>query len=253
MKTPSDGWNADERDVLESDRLARELDAVRARHALDAADEARLLERIQRESRTGAVRGGGSWRWGLGLAAAAVLLIAGATWIFRRDDETVQGTKTPPSVATAPSPPSAPVFYLPLEKPVIKISPATLAYRGPGSENPLLADLRPAFDAFRAGDYQTADREFSALSGKYASAIEIAFYQGVSRLFAGDPKGAIASLTAAGRLADSSFAFDVSWSRAVAEERAGNLAGARAQLTTLCAQPDARAATACEALKRLPQ
>jgi TolA-binding protein len=59
------------------------------------------------------------------------------------------------------------VFRLPLEKPAIKISPSALAWRGPGRENPLLADLKPAFDAFRAGDYQRADDEFSKLTGKY--------------------------------------------------------------------------------------
>lgn len=253
MKTPSDGWDADEREVLESDQLARELEAARARHALSPQGEARLLGRIQREARTGSVRGGEWWRWGLGLAAAASL-IAGTTWILSRGDDAVSGRRTPETTAAAGSPsPSPPVFYLPLEKPVIKISPAALAYRGPGGENPLLEDLKPAFDAFRAGTYETADREFSKLSGKYASSIEIPFYQGVARLFAGNPQGAITSFAAAERVTDSSFAFDVSWYRAVAEERAGNLAGARARLTSLCAQPDTRAPTACDALKRLPQ
>lgn len=252
MKTPSDGWDADEREALASEQLARGLEAVRARHALSPADEARLLGRIHREARTGAGRGGGSWRWGLGLAAAAVLLIAGSIWFLRRGDGTAPGAKTPPAVA-ASSPLSSPVFYLPLEKPVVKISPAALAYRAQGGESPLLADLKPAFDAFRAGDYQTADREFSTISGKHTSSIEVAFYQGVSRLLAGNPTGAITSLAAAERLGDSAFAFDVSWYRAVAEERAGNLAGARARLTILCAQPDARAKSACDALKRLPQ
>ena len=30
MKTPSDGWDTDEREVLESDELGRQLEAVRA-------------------------------------------------------------------------------------------------------------------------------------------------------------------------------------------------------------------------------
>jgi hypothetical protein len=249
MKAPSDGWDADEREVLESDQLARALEAARERHVLGPQEEDRLLERIQREARSGA-----GWRWTLALAAAAVLAI-GATWMFTRGDGT---TSTPPpdmATAAAPvSPPAAPVFYLALEKPTIKISPAALVYRGPGGdENPLLADLKPAFDAFRAGEYRAADEEFSKLAGKYASSVEIPFYQGVARLFLGNPQGAITSLGAAERLADGSLAFDVSWYRALAEERAGNLAGARAQLTKLCAQPDTRAPTACDALTRLPQ
>lgn len=252
MKTPSDGWDADEREALESDRLGRDLEAARARQALSPDDEARLLTRIQREARTGAARGNGSWRLGLGLAAAAVLVIAGTTWYLDSVETTEPGTSAPPVVAGA-SPTPSPVFYLALEKPDVKISPAALAYRGPGRENPLLADLKPAFDAYRASEYQTADRELSALSSKYASSIEIPFYQGVSRLLAGNPQGAITSFTAAEKLADSAFAFDVAWYRAVAEERTGNLAGARARLKSLCAQPDPRAPTACDALKRLPQ
>ncbi len=134
----------------------------------------------------------------------------------------------------------------------IKVSPSALAWRSPTPENPLLADLKPAFDAFRAADYQRADREFSALSKKYPTSIEIWFHQGVARLLANDVPGATASLATAGRLADSSFAGDVAWYRAVADERAGDLASARARLTGLCGQPGARAKPACEALKQLP-
>ena len=161
-----------------------------------------------------------------------------------------EGTKAPESTVAVATP--QPVFYLPLEKPDVKVSPAALAWRGPRGENTLLAELKPAFDAFRASDYLLADREFSALSGRYPQSIEVALYQGVARLFAGNVPGAIASLMAAEPLADSSFAWDVAWYRAVAEERAGNLAAARTRLTGLCAQPDPRAKTACEALTRLP-
>ena len=51
MKTPSDGWDQDEREVLESAELGRDLEAVRARHALAPEDQARLLARIEREAR----------------------------------------------------------------------------------------------------------------------------------------------------------------------------------------------------------
>lgn len=249
MKAPSDGWEPDEREALASDELGRELEAVRARQALGPEDEARLFARIHREARTESARAGGSWRR-LVLAAAGIILITGTIWTLRRD-----GTAPPvqlPATTVAVAPAAAPVFYLPLEKPDIKISPAALAYRGPGGQNPLLADLKPAFDAFRASDYQRADREFSALSGTYPKTIEIAFHQGVARLFVGNVQGAIASLTAAEGLADSSFAWDVAWYRAVAEERAGNLAGSRGRLTGLCGQADTRAKTACDALKQLP-
>jgi hypothetical protein len=255
MKSPSDGWDSDERDVLESAELRRALDGMRERRGLDEEGEARLLARIQREARAESAnaREKQGWlRWGLMLAAASVLLVAGTLWILRRGDATLPGPTTSQSTVAVDSP-SPPVFYLPLDKPAVKISPASLAYRGPGGENPLLADLKPAFDAFRAADYPSADREFSAIAGRYPTSVEIAFYQGVARLFLDNPKDAIASFTVAERLADSSFAWDVAWYRAVAEERAGNPGGARSRLAALCARADTRAGSACEALKRLPQ
>jgi hypothetical protein len=248
MRTPSDGWDEDEREALALDDLGAELEAVGTRRALGREDEDRLLARVEREARSAdARRTGRFWQWGLGLAAATVFLVAGAIWVLGRGGN--GGTRPESTVAVATP---APVFHLPLERPEIKVSPSALAWRGPARENPLLADLKPAFDAFRAADYPRADREFSALSGKYPSSIEVAFYQGVARLFAGNAADAIASLTAAERLADSAFAWDVAWYRAVAEERAGNLTAARARLTGLCAQPDARAKAACAALARLP-
>jgi hypothetical protein len=253
MKTPSDGWDADEREVLESNELGRELEAVRARHTLGPEDQARLLSQIERQARTESAptHRPTPWRWGLMLAAASIIVITGTVWLLNRNSGTLPDVQAPESTVAVASPP--PVFYLPLEKPDIKVSPAALAWRGPGGTNPLLADLKPAFDAFRASDYPRADREFSALSGKYPASIEIAFYQGVARLFVGNPQGAMVSLTAAGRLADSAFAWDVAWYQAVADERTGNLADARTRLTRLCAQPDSRAKTACDALKLLPR
>ena len=250
MNAPTDGWDDDERDVLETDELGRQLEAVRARHALGPADEDRLFARIQREAQASVRPARASVRWGVLLAAAAVLLIAG-TWIFRRAFDRAAGTVTQPESAVATATPS-PVLYLALEKPAIKISPATLAWRGPADKNPLLADLKPAFDAFRADDYARADREFSAIAGKYPRSIEIALYQGVARLFLGNVQGATESLALAETLADSSFAGDVGWYRAIAEERAGNLPGARARLTRLCAEPGGRAQAACDTLMRLP-
>jgi hypothetical protein len=250
MKAPSDGWDADEREVLALGGLSRELEGVRARHELAPGDEARLLARIQDQARQSKAGAGPSWGWGFVLAAASVLLVVGAIWMFHRGDSAIEGVTAPASTVAVATP--SPAFYLPLDPPAVKVSPSALAWRGPTRENPLLADLKPAFDAFRAADYQRADREFSALSGKYPASIEVAFYQGVARLFVGNAADAIASLTAAERLADSAFAWDVSWYRAVAEERAGNLTAARTRLTGLCAQPDARAKAACDALTRLP-
>lgn len=251
MKPPADGWDRDERDVLELEGLSAELEAVRARHALSPEDEARLLARIQHDAQgTRKALTGRSWQWGFVLVAASVLLVIGTVWTLRRSDDAARDTDKQPASTVAVATP-APAYQLPLEKPELKMSPSGLAWRGPGGENTLLADLKPAFDAFRESDYQRADREFSAISGRYPRSVEIALYQGVARLFLGNVTGAIDSLGAAEKLADSALGWDVAWYRAVADERGGNFPAARARLTTLCAQPDARAKTACEALSRL--
>ena len=249
MKTPADGWDDDERQALESDDLGRDFEAVRARQALGPADEARLLARIHREAQASRKPARTSMGSRVLLAAAAILLIVGTIWVLRREPSSTAVKSSAPTVVSATP---APVLYLALEKPAVKISPATLAWRGPVEKNPLLADLKPAFDAFRADDYARADREFSAIAGKYPKSIEISLYQGVARLFLGNVAGAIESLTAAERLGDSAFAWDVAWYRAIADERAGTLSAARTRLTGLCAQADARSQTACDALKRLP-
>jgi len=249
MKAPSDGWDSDEREALASDELARQLAAAQTRHSLGAEGEARILAKVRRDAHDKPTRGVSGGRWWIPLASLAALIVAGTIWLAIPRTPSSESNTPPRPGAPVPAPPL--VFRLPLEKPAIKISPSALAWRGPGRENPLLADLKPAFDAFRAGDYQRADDEFSKLTGKYPQAIEIPFHQGVSRLLAGHAQGALASLTAAERLADSAFAWDVQWYLAIAEERAGDVVAARKRLTRLCAQLDSRQQVACEAVKKI--
>jgi hypothetical protein len=250
MTTPPDGWERDEREVLELEGVRRELEALRALHALRPDGEARVLARIRRDAPgSDAARARGFWRWGLLAAAAATILVVAGVWTSRQGTGSWPEEIKPPE-ATVATP--ATQFRLALEKPDLRVSPSALAWRGPGGENTLLADLKPAFDAFRADDYSRADTEFSALSARYPASVEITLYQGVARLFLGNVEGAIASLTLAEGLADSSLAWEVAWYRAVADERAGNLAAVRGRLAGLCGQSDARATIACDALKRLP-
>lgn len=252
MKPPADGWDRGEQETLAP--FQQELEAIRARHAeFSEHDQARLLRRIQKEAGRSPVRGSIFWTRPWLLAAASVVIVAGATYLLR--DRWAPAESVPPvperTVAVA-TPTPAQQFILSLDKPDLKVSPAALTYRRSASENPLLADLKPAFDAFRASDYAAADRAFSALESAYPRSVEVFFYRGVSRLMLNDAPGAIASLTTAEKIADSSFAWDVEWYRAVAEERAGNVAAARERLTRLCQRPDTRAPRACDAVKTLP-
>lgn len=144
-----------------------------------------------------------------------------------------------------------PALELPLDQPEVKLSVAALTWRGAGTGNQFLSDLKPAVDAFRAADFQTADRAFTALATRYPDSIEVLFYHGITRLFLNDTAGAIERLSEAERVADQTFAADVAWYRAVAELRAGNATGARERLAGLCRQTGERSAAACNALKKL--
>lgn len=298
MNTPSNDWDWDEREALQS--LRDELQLLQERHAknpslellraasagvlpadlqastvahlaesrwsrvlveganaagggLDQDDEARLLARVHRvaPSRT-ASRLGRPRVWSSLVAVAAVLVVA--VVIVQRSRETPiaptagVGTDRP---GTAPLP-TAPRFQLSLDKPDVKISPRALTYRGDVTADAFLSQLKPALDAYRRSDYRRADREFTALAAQYPQSVEVLFYQGVARLFLSDFAGADASLSAADRLNDVSFAVDVAWYRAIADERLGRMADARARLTTLCSQDNQpRQRAACEAAEKL--
>jgi hypothetical protein len=131
----------------------------------------------------------------------------------------------------------------------VKLSPAALTWRS-GDDNPFLRDLAPAFEAYRAGDYPRAVAAFDRLAVTYPAAIEVLFYQGVSRMLAGDEAGAVAPLSAAAALGNPTFADDVSWFLAVAQQRSG-AAGARERFVQLCGSRGAYAQAACAAVDHI--
>jgi hypothetical protein len=221
---------------------------------LSSADEARLLERIKREGRAGN-NAGVSWRlwWPVLAACSVAALVALMVWPSNRPLPDAVTTNTVNPVTAKPAPTVA-SFALTLEKPAVKLSPRAFAYRGGADGTDFVSQLKPALDAFRQDDYRRANDEFSALSPKFPQAVEISFYQGVARLFINDVTGADASLAAADQIdrhADGSFASDIAWYRAIADERLGRVADARAKLLALCSQVSARQTTACEAAERL--
>ena len=220
---------------------------------LDPEDEARLLARVHRNtpSRTG-------WRllrprvWISVLAAGTLALIAMA--IVQRSRETPVAPAADvarDTPGTAP-PPIVPRFQLALDVPAVKISPRAFTYRGDLTVDDFMSQLKPALDAYRQGDYRRADREFTMLATRYPQAVEVFFYQGIARLFLNDLSGADASLAAADRLGDASFAADIAWYRAVVDERLGRTADARARLVALCSQGNhARQRAACDGADKL--
>ena len=221
---------------------------------LSVDDEARLLERIRRDGRSRrAPRAFRPWVWSSLLAASAATVIA-VVMVERSRPAPVGPVSGAPTDTATPTPPQPTVtrFQLSLDKPAVRLSPRTLTYRGVADGRDFASQLKPALDAYRGDDYARADREFTALAPRYPQAVEVLFYQGIARLFLNDFAGADVSLSSADRLADESFATDVAWFRAVADERLGRLADAGARLASLCSQGNGpRQRSACEAADRL--
>jgi hypothetical protein len=212
----------------------------------------RLLRRITSEaSRASGDSRAHGWLRPLFLGSAVAAAAAVAWLVVRSPADVPASPEAPVSTLATAQPPDAPPFQLAFEKPDVRLSMAALTWRGTAGDNQLLADLRPAFDAYRQGEYAVADREFTALAERYPSTTEILFYQGVSRLYLNDPAGARAVLTAAEDVADSTFMADVRWYLAVAEQHAGNVSDARSRLEALCREQGSNAARACTALEQL--
>jgi hypothetical protein len=215
---------------------------------LDAVAEDRLFARITREARA-ASRPPARRLWPAaalgGFAVAATVLFAVLVSRSGRDIAIVPDGAPPAAQARPPAP-----IQIAYRKPDVKLSPSALAWRGDAPANPFVRDLAPAFDAYRAGDYPGAAAAFDRLSTVYPDSIEVLFYQGVSRMLAGDDAGATAPLEAAARLGSPTFADDVAWYLAVARQRSGRPNTGEA-FAELCRGTGAHAAAACAAVQQL--
>ena len=240
------------RDSAWSRALVDGLRETGADDHLDAESEDRVFERITRaveaESRPSSRR---SWKPALmmgGLALAASLLVA--VVVSRPRTQTVVEPAAVPTRSEQPPVAERPKFEISYAKPEVKLSPAALTWRGSGAVNPLMEAIAPAFDAYRAGDYAKAVAAFDQLSTAYPTSIEVLFYQGVSRMLAGNDAAAIAPLQAAARLRSATFAEDVEWFLAVARARSGD-ADAAVTFDALCGGGGAHASEACTAAAQL--
>ena len=255
MRPPADGWDQDEQEALRD--LAEEFEVLRRVAAeeavLDRHGEARLLARVLKGA-TDLPRRESVWSWlaqpAFAMGAACLVLVAGL-FAWRTLSSRTEESRQPPPVAVTAAPSPAPTFHLKLDAPAIRLSTAVLSWRGAAQGNRLLADLEPGLAAFKSGDYSGANTVFSRLAATYPNAFDVHYYQGITRLFVNDINGAMDSLTAAERLADSSFAPDVAWYLAVANERAGKADEVRSRLTRLCQAGATHAADACTALPQI--
>lgn len=208
--------------------------------------EVALLRAVNADlARTSSRRRG---RWLMGLAAAAVLLIA--VPIVRQVPRPLSVEPAAPVAIPAAST-EAPAPTIPRRVIVEKASLASLAnetivLRGAsGPRQALLADLAAALEPYQRDDFSESTVRLRALRARRPDAPEVAYYLGVCFLLLGQPADAIEPLEQAGRISSS---VDTAYYLAVARVNAGQTQQGRAQLTSLCDAGGSAAPRACAAL-----
>ena len=152
------------------------------------------------------------------LLAGAILLAAIGGAIFVTQWRPM--TPTRPGIERTMTPPPAGQYRIPLERPPMEL-PANLQYGG-------------AIAAYHSGDFAAAARLLDAVSRSAPGNPQTEFYLGVSRLLAGDPRGAVDPLNASVRLSPGAAGYRSRWFLAIAYERSGRPAEATALLEGLC-------------------
>jgi TolA-binding protein len=252
-------WDVEETDALTG--LEHQLEIVRRRQAdetpidllsaareqaaaqqpLDPITEQRIWRRIQQSALSSQpAKGTSGWtRWAGAVAAIAATVTIAV--IMNRETPPPSSPPAAPIQTAAPRPRAVVTFT----KPEVKLSPTVLTWRGKESENSYVRDLRPAIDAYRAGNYADAEKYFATLVQRYPRAIEAPFYLGVVRMLKDDFAGAVEPLTAAAALDVPTFADDAAWFLAVAEQRSGG--DAVRKFEAMCAAGGTHAKDACDA------
>ena len=218
---------------------------------VDPAAVDRILADVRRDARNEQVSGRQSWtRWvPVPLAAGIVILAIGVVEHNRQRPVAPLPAVAPvaaPAVAVVPPPPAVPGPAL--QKPSVKLTMLALTWRSADNAGKDFAsEIAPALEAFRADQYAQAEQMLGALAPHHPNAVEVPFYQGVSQLFLGRNRDALATLRRASSLADDSFAADVSWYLGIALVRSNHAAEAHTRFAALCRGKSAYASLACEA------
>lgn len=232
--------------------VVRSATAASEEATLDPDSTDRLLARIRREADVhDAARHAAARRRVLGVIGCAAALVVLATAVIVRRPVPEPAPAATPSRQPAAAASVPPAFRIPLIPAPVKLTARALVLRSDGGHAPFVDEAAPAFDAYRAGDYHAAAEAFARIAPRYPASIEVPFYLGVSRLMTDDAPGAATALQAARALDDPTFRDDVVWYLAIAAERSGDAATARASLAGLCGGASPFAARACDAATAL--
>lgn len=252
-----EAWQSGVRAHLAQSRWSRAIVAgsMLPERPLSDLDEARLLRRVKhgagRARRVGALLLGG--------ALAASLLVAMALWPRVADDDRGRSPfEDAGETRVARSEPTTTLPLLDLEPPPLQAPLSALTLRGEAeaaekrdaARNRAYVDLlAPAFDAYRAGDFQAADLAFGDAAAQFPTAFEVLYYGGISRLMLGRTSTAVDALEDALAQAAPDRRAEVAWYSAVALQRAGRDEDALARLRTLCETGGGFGRRACAAVE----
>lgn len=198
--------------------------------------------------------GFGDWRV-LAAAAAVVLTIGlGAWWAVRArvDDSSPRAASEPAPIATPAVSPAAapPALWASLSAaPDVRLpADLVLTMRGAGGDREaFLKVFGEAIAPYRAGRFAESASALAPVAERYADVVEVWFYLGAARLYAGAASDAIEPL----RRAQSSALVgdDARWLEAVALQRTGREGEARTVLQTLCSASGPNRDRACAVVK----
>lgn len=187
----------------------------------------------------------------VGLALAASLAIAVSAGIALGSRTPAEAPPSAQVIAPGSPSPAPPTSREPRawaiggKAPEVRL-PVSMTLPAQGAEaerDAVLRDFGEAIAPYRQGRYAEAAKALTRLASRRPDAPEIAYFLGVSRLFAGDPAGALIPLRAA---RDSTVvADDARWYEAVTLERLGRPRDAEIALRPLCDVPGPYEETAC--------
>jgi len=210
-------------------------------------EQARIKERIDKESKTQKAAFGWGWLWSRVLPASVVVVaLVGAVLWYGRQHASPSQNRTATAPRTGPLPMES-VFKL--EKPPIRLPASSLLWRG--GKQKYERDLANALEPYDRDNFGEAASRLQQLTKRYPDSAVAHFYLGISEIFLNRDADAIEELKKAQSLHEELLDREMHWYLALAYQRTGDRVNAVAELENLCGNPGAYSAQACAGSQEL--